>query len=316
MAQLSSAIRGRGAFEEGAAAGFADGERQIHRAQERLFFENHSALDGVLELAHIARPVVAENQMARFVGDAANRFAEAAIVAFDEEVDERKDVFLAIAQRRNEDRDDGEAVVQILAELAFAHCFFEVAIGGGDDAHVHLDIAEAADAADHLIFEHTQQLGLEQGREFADFIEKQGAAVGRFKQALLHLLGVGECALFVAEEFGFHQGFGDGGAVDGDEGLFVADAFVVDGLGDEILAGAAFALDENCGGLAGGDLLDEVHQLRHFRRDADDAFVSSAGTSLGAGADCRSSLRALVASIAFSMTSCKASKSMGLPTKS
>ena len=123
----------------------------------------------------------------------------------------------------------------------------------------------AADAPDDLVLEHAQQLGLQQRREFADFVEEERAAVGRFEQALLHLLGVGEGAFFVAEEFGFHQRLGNGRAVDGDEGFFLARTFVVDGLGDEILAGAAFALDQNRGGRAGGDLADEVHELGHLR---------------------------------------------------
>ena len=36
----------------------------------------------------------------------------------------------------------------------------------------------------------------------------------------------------------------------------------MDSLGDQFFAGAAFALNQNGGGLAGGDLLDEAHQLR------------------------------------------------------
>ena len=146
---------------------------------------------------------------------------ESNVVAVDKEIHQRKDVFLAIAQRRDEDGDDGEAVVKILAELVFAHRFFQIAIGRRDHAHVDLHVAHAAHAPDDLVFQHAQQLGLQQGREFADFVEEERAAVGHLEQALLHLLGVGERALFVAEELGFHQRFRDGRAVDGDEGFFV-----------------------------------------------------------------------------------------------
>jgi hypothetical protein len=45
----------------------------------------------------------------------------------------------------------------------------------------------------------------------------------------------------VAEEFGFYEGCRDGGAVDGDEGAFFSWGIVVQGLGDELLAGAGFA---------------------------------------------------------------------------
>jgi hypothetical protein len=151
---------------------------------------------------------VAQNEAAGVVGDAANRLLEAAVVAVDEEVDQRQNVFFAIAQRRNEDGNDRQAVIEVLAKLALAHRFFQIAVGSGDHAHIHLHVADAADAANDLIFEHAQQFGLQQGRKFADLVEKQRAAIGGLEQALLHLLGVGECAFFVAEEFGLHQRLG------------------------------------------------------------------------------------------------------------
>ena len=57
--------------------------------------------------------------------------------------------------------------------------------------------------------------------------------------------GAGEGAALVAEELGFDQVVGDGGAVDRDEGLGGALAAQVDGLGDQLLARAAFARDQH-----------------------------------------------------------------------
>ena len=53
-------------------------------------------------------------------------------------LDQQRDVFLAIAQRRQLHRDDVQAVEQVLAKLALGNHFREVAVGGGDDAHVDL----------------------------------------------------------------------------------------------------------------------------------------------------------------------------------
>jgi len=86
----------------------------------------------------------------------------------------------------------------------------------------------------------------------------------------------------MAEEFGFHEGFGNGGAVDGHEGAFRAVAAVVNGLGDEVLAGAAFSLNENRCGFTGGDLVDELHQLGDFARDADDIVIAGAAADFPA----------------------------------
>ena len=52
----------------------------------------------------------------------------------------------------------------------------------------------------------------------------------------------------------------------------------MDGLGNEILAGAALALNEDGIGLAGGHLADKTHQLGHLARGAD--YVVVAGTAV------------------------------------
>ena len=75
--------------------------------------------------------------------------------------------------------------------------------------------------------------------------------------------GVGEGALFVPEQLAFEQRFGDGGAVDRDERLGLAQALVVQRLGDQVLAGAVFAFEQDGGGLAGGHAAHEVHHFAH-----------------------------------------------------
>ncbi len=106
--------------------------------------------------------------------------------------------------------------------------------------------------------------------------------MSRRPPSLLHLFGIGECAFFVAEELGFHQRFGDGRAIDGYKGLFLTRALVVDGLCDKVFAGAAFALNQDGGGLAGGDLADKVHELRHLGRDTSHVVIAGAATNLAA----------------------------------
>ena len=71
----------------------------------------------------------------------------------------------------------------------------------------------------------------------------------------------------MAEEFAFDEVFGDGGAIDFDERGIVARALAVEGAGDEFLAGAALAGDED-GGLCAGDLADQLAEIFHRRADA------------------------------------------------
>ena len=84
-------------------------------------------------------------------------------------------------------------------------------------------------------------------RHVADLIEEKRAAVALLEPADALGDGAGEGAFLMAEEFAFEELLGDGGAVDGDEILPAALAVMVDGAGDEFLAGAALAGDHHRG---------------------------------------------------------------------
>ena len=85
------------------------------------------------------------------------------------------------------------------------------------------------------------------------FVEEQGSAVGQGEAARLVGASVGEGAGLVAEQFRFQQGVGKGRTIDGDEGLVAARGKIVDRPGEEFLARAAGALDQD-GAVAFGDL--------------------------------------------------------------
>jgi hypothetical protein len=122
-----------------------------------------------------------------------------------------------VAQRRHAERDYVEAVIEVFAEGAGADFGIQVAVGGSDDANIQWQSADTAHAFELTLLQNAQQFGLEVRRELADFVQKDGAAFGRFELALFLCDGAGERALFVAEELAFEQGFAERGAVDGDE---------------------------------------------------------------------------------------------------
>src|SRR5687767_8708015 len=165
------------------------------------------------------------------------------------------DLLGAVAERGNEDVDDVEAIVEVLAEAALGHRALEVLVGGGDHADVDLDVAAGAQAGELAILQDVQELGLQGQGHLADLVEEDGAAVGELELAELALLGAGEGAALVAEELGLEELEGQGGAVDLDEGALAAGGAVVDGAGDELLADAGLAPDED-GGVGVGDLID------------------------------------------------------------
>src|SRR5438105_10774541 len=82
-------------------------------------------------------------------------------------------------------------------------------------------------------------------------------------------VGPRERALAVAEELVFEQVVRDGGAVDGQEAGVRVRAEAVDGPGDQLLAGAAGAGDEDRRARC-SDLADQLEDLLHGRPAADD----------------------------------------------
>ena len=190
-------------------------------------------------------------------------------VEVEEVLGEQGNIFAAGAQRGQVDGDDVEAIEEVFAEAALADFLAQIDVGGGEDADVDLNLLDAAEVHEAAVLEDAQNLGLGVHAHGGDLVEEERAAVGHFKEAFLGGDGRGEGALDVAEERGLEQLRRHGAGVDGDEGLVAAGRVGVDGLGDELLAGAAFALDEN-GGAAGRDLGNEIEDLEHDLAFADD----------------------------------------------
>ena len=121
----------------------------------------------------------------------------------------------------------------------------EVAIGGRHDAHVHGPALARAQHLEGPVLQHAQQLHLRRRIEVADLVEEDRAAAGRLEAALAVVARVGERAAHVAEHLAFEQRRRDAAQVHFHERRQAAPAVAVDGVGDQFLAGAAFAGDEH-----------------------------------------------------------------------
>ena len=154
----------------------------------------------VLELAHIARKIEPPEVLDDGVGQALGFDAQLFRAAREEVPRQQRNVLAPLAQRRHADADHVQAMVEILAEAAFAHARLEVLVGGGDDAHIRLDLLVAADPVEAALREHPQQPGLQLCRHVADFVQEQSAALGLLEPPAALLLGAGEGAPLVAEQ--------------------------------------------------------------------------------------------------------------------
>src|SRR5437868_6937778 len=125
----------------------------------------------------------------------------------------------------------------------------QVAGGRRDQPHIGADRLVAADALEGLLLEHAQHLGLGRRWHVADLVEEEGAAVALLELADAAAVGAGEGALLVAEQLALQQVLRDGRAVEGQERRLGPWAVLVDGAGDDLLAGAALPRDQHGKGL-------------------------------------------------------------------
>ena len=114
---------------------------------------------------------------------------------------QQRNVVKALAQRRDENLDDIQAVKEILAETAGRDAIFEMAVAGGHQMDVHRDGVLAADPLKGAGFEDAEQLGLDAQADVRDFVEEEGAAVGAFEAAGALCGGAGERAFLMPKQF-------------------------------------------------------------------------------------------------------------------
>ena len=221
----------------------------------------------MLELADVAGPGV-------FLKGADAGFSEAGIhgvagiIPFEEGAGEQGDIAVAFAQGGDFDADDVQTVPEVFAEFAFIDHPAEVAVGGGDDADIDLFGLSRAEGADLFFLEEAEEFELEVKVNLTDFVEEDGAAAGGLEDAGAIAIGAGEGSADGAEEFAFDEGRREGGAVDGEERLLGAEAVGVEHVGDQFLAGAGFAFDED-ERLGGCDARDGFVDVDEFGGGAD-----------------------------------------------
>ena len=148
--------------------------------------EDHGALERVLQLAHVAGPLVlhaaprapsrcsALRRLAALRRRCASRKCSASSGMSSR----------ALAQRRQVQRDDVQPVVQIAAEVAAPDLLLEVAVRRRDERACRSGIALRRADRDHFaVLQHAQQLDLRRRRRLADLVEEERPLRGRGEQS-------------------------------------------------------------------------------------------------------------------------------------
>src|ERR1019366_3173115 len=107
-------------------------------------------------------------------------------------------VFRAFAQWRNTQLKLAQAVEQVLAKAPFFHRQIEILVGSRDYAYIHRDFVMSSQPVIRRTVKHAQQLHLDLRLQFANFVEKNRALIGKFKQSWLGGIRATESPLLVA----------------------------------------------------------------------------------------------------------------------
>mgnify|MGYP003576414666 CR=1 FL=1 len=148
-------------------------------------------------------------------------------------------------------------VEQIAPEPARIDFKLEVAIRRTDEPGVDRDCVGLSDRREGLFLNHAEQFGLQGSRQFADFVEECGAAIGSAEKPNLVLEGPGKRPLCVSEENGLEKCLGDSRAVNDQKIAVGASAMAMNGAGNHFFSGAAFAGEQDVG-VRGRDTFDDL----------------------------------------------------------
>ena len=178
-------------------------------------------------------------------------------VALHEVVGQQQDVGPPLPQRRDVDGEHVQPVVQVLAELLRSMSFSRSLLVAAIRRTSALMVERAADPLELPLLQDAQELDLHGRGQVSDLVEEERAALGQLEAALPRCHRAREGALLVAEQLALDHPFGQRGAVHLHERPRRAPAGVMDGVGHQLLARAAFPAQEHRG-VACGDLRDEL----------------------------------------------------------
>ncbi len=174
----------------------------------------------------------------------------------------------ALAERRKDEHERRDAVKEVHAQARGVGAEVLDAVGGRDDARVDGAFRRAADAADRAVLERAEQVGLELERELADLVEEERAVGGLEEVAVARFGRAGERALLVPEQLARDQLLRDAAAVHRDVRAVRALGAFVDHAGEQVLARAGLAEDEDAA-LGLGRLERHVDRAAEHRIVAD-----------------------------------------------
>src|SRR5215831_3458219 len=148
--------------------------------------QNQGSLHNIAKFTNVARPGVCHQHLHCIVAQSFDLGIMFSVEFTDEVLSQQWNVFLAFAQGRQNNRKNGQAIVEVLAEFSVGNRIPWFLVCSRNDAYVKGDFLLSSQSTHFSIFENTQQLRLQRDRHLANLIEKEAPSVGEFKATLLY----------------------------------------------------------------------------------------------------------------------------------
>src|ERR1700678_2060928 len=232
--------------------------------------QDHRALDHVLQFAYVAGPSIGLECCHGLWRNIIDRLAHPPAEDIDELLNQRWDIFAARAQWRQQDGKHVQPVVEVAAKFALSYHHREIPVRRGHQPNVHVMRPAASQALELVLLQDAQQFGLQRCGNVSHFVQKQGSLMGHFEAPNLLRDRSGEGAPLVTEQFTFQEIKGNSRAIQLDERTSASRAYIVNGMGDEFLACASFALNQNRG-VGGRNRANQVQRFDQSRAAPDDS---------------------------------------------
>ena len=147
----------------------------------------------------------------------------------------------------------------------------QISVSRGQKPDVDFNRFVRPDPGNLAVFQNAEQFDLRLHGHVADFVQKEGAAVGVLK--LPDAVGNGVCkrAANVSKQLAFQDVFTQRAAVQTNKRFVLSGRILMYRLGDHLFPRAGFSLNED-GCVCGGDSFEPFDNLLHGGGRADDAF--------------------------------------------
>src|SRR2546422_4325944 len=184
----------------------AEAFRQTVESDDHAGRQDHQPLNHIFQLANVARPVVMVERLDHPWPQLLRR-GSISRVLFEKVINGQRHSVPTRSKRRDFDRDDIQAVIEIRAEFPLFHKGLDVSIRSRNDPDIDLTRRVLPDSSNFALLQDPQETCLKRGTRVGDLVEKERATARLLDETDSVPVRPGERAAYAAEQLRLEQVF-------------------------------------------------------------------------------------------------------------